>query len=121
MLTYKRQECPVDEHVDVQVEMNVKQNELAHIQAHEPAGYRLVITGSDDVLEVYTGQEWQRAWTPQPSCYVINSTQAVHRVRADPGRSLIYIRGILDTEAHNRLIAKSLEKYGDWAIRRVHA
>ena len=118
-MTYKRQECRVDEHVDVYSEMKMIDGELAHIRAHEPAGYRLVITGSNDALEVYNGERWIRAHTPAPGCYVINSTEGLHRVRADADRSLIYIRGILDTDAHNRLIAKSLKKYGDWAIRRV--
>ena len=118
-ITYKLQEEPVDEHVDLVSWARLKPGELAHIQAHEPAGYRLVITGSDDVLEVYNGEQWQTAYTPTPSCYVINSTQGLHRVRADADRSLIYIRGILDSEAHSALIEKSLKKYGQWAISRV--
>lgn len=120
-ITYKRQEEPVAEHVDVANWARLKPGELAHIQAHEPAGYRLVITGSDDALEVYTGREWIKAHTPAPGCYVINSTQGLHRVRADADRSLIYIRGILDSQAHSALVEKSLKKYGQWAISRVDA
>ena len=119
MLSYKLQEGTVDEHVDVHTEMNITPGELAHIRAHEPAGYRLVVTGSADVLEVYNGKEWLTAHTPAPCCYLLNSTVGRHRVRADANRSLIYIRGILDTEAHAILIEKSLKKYGKWSISRV--
>ena len=119
MLSYKLQEGTVDEHVDVHTEMNITSSELAHIRAHEPAGYRLIITGSDDALEVYNGKEWITAHTPTPCCYLINSTVGRHKVRADADRSLIYIRGILDSQAHALLIEKSLKKYGKWSISRV--
>jgi hypothetical protein len=116
ILTYKTQEHPVDQHVDVYPEMTFKQGELENIRSHEPAGYRLVVKGSPTVLEVYNGQEWVSAHTPAPCCYLLNSTQGLHRVAADPGRTVIYIRGILDTERHYALIAKSLQKYRDQAI-----
>jgi hypothetical protein len=121
VLTYKTQEHPVNQHVDVYPEMTFKQDELAHIRAHEPAGYRLVVKGSPSVLEVYNGQEWVSAHTPAPCCYLLNSTQGLHRVAADPGRTIIYIRGILDTERHYALIAKSLKKYRTLAISTLAA
>jgi hypothetical protein len=118
VLTYKIQQKVVNSHVDVYPSMNFKEGELEHIRAHEPAGYRFVLSGASDSIEVFNGQEWVTAHTPSvPCCYLLNSTTALHRVKEDIGRTIIYVRGILDTVAHKHLIERSYSKYKDYAIQ----
>ena len=118
ILTYKIQQTVVDSHVDVYPLMNFKEGELEHIRAHEPAGYRFVLSGNPDSVEVFNGKEWLTAYTPNiPCCYLLNSTAGLHRVKEDTGRTIIYVRGILDTNAHNKLIERSYSKYKDYAIK----
>jgi hypothetical protein len=116
-LSYKIQEKIVESHLDVHDLMTFEDNEFDHIKANEPAGYRLVIKGADDRLEIFNGKSWVTAYTPQtPCCYVINSTSARHRVKEDTGRQIIYVRGFLDIERHQALLQKSYNKYKKYAI-----
>jgi len=116
-LTYKEQKGRVGDHVDVYPEMNLYENELEHINSNEPAGYRIVICGNTDAIEIFNGVEWVVARAPQtPCCYVLNSTKARHRIKEDIGRKIIYIRGFLDTEKHLKLLSNSYIKYKDYAI-----
>ena len=118
VLTYKIQQTVVESHVDVYPSMNFKEGELEHIQEHEPSGYRFVLSGKSDSLEVFNGQEWVTAHTPAvPCCYLLNSTTGLHRVKEDNGRTIIYVRGMLDTVAHKHLIERSYSKYKDYAIQ----
>lgn len=120
VLTYKIQQRLVGPHVDVYPDMLFEDGELEHIKQHEPAGYRIVLLGESDSVEVFNGQQWVTAITPSvPCCYLLNSTIAKHRVKSDPGRTIVYVRGILDTDKHNRLIEKSYRKYKDYAITLV--
>jgi hypothetical protein len=120
VLTYKIQQSVVNSHVDVYPSMNFKDGELEHIRAHEPAGYRFVLNGKANSVEVFNGQEWVTAYTPtMPCCYLINSTIAKHRVKEDNGRTIIYVRGILDSDKHQSLITRSYKKYKDYAIESV--
>lgn len=117
VLTYKVQQRRVAPHVDVYPDMLLEPNELEHIKEHEPAGYRFVLSGAADSVEVFDGTKWITALSPTvPCCYLLNSTTAIHRVKSDPGRTIIYVRGILDTEKHNALIERSYNKYKDFAI-----
>jgi hypothetical protein len=120
VVTYKIQQSIVNSHVDVYPSMNFKDAELEHIRAHEPAGYRFVLNGNSDSVEVFNGQKWITAYTPNvPCCYLINSTMAKHRVKEDFGRTIIYVRGILDPEKHQSLITLSYNKYKDYAIELI--
>jgi len=120
MLSYKIQKSIVGEHVDVYPEMNFKEGELEHIKANEPSGYRFVIKGATDSVEVFNGKEWVTACSPAvPCCYLLNATSGKHRVKADPDRRIIYVRGFLDQSKHRTLIEKSYSKYKDYAITRI--
>lgn len=117
VLTYKVQERVVAPHIDVHPDMFLEPGELENIQENEPAGYRFVLSGSKDSVEIFNGTKWVTAISPTvPCCYLLNSTSAMHRVKSDPGRTVIYVRGILDVEKHNALIEKSYNKYKDYVI-----
>ena len=119
-LTYKEQKGIVGEHVDVYPEMIFQPNEIEHIKLNEPSGYRIVISGSTDSIEIFNGVEWVVAQAPQtPCCYVLNSTSARHRIKEDIGRKMIYIRGFLNREKHLELLSKSYKRYKDYAVNNL--
>lgn len=120
VLTHKIQQRPVGPHVDVYPDMMFEEGELEHIKQHEPSGYRFVLVGQADSVEVFNGKDWVTALTPTvPCCYLLDSTTAKHRVKSDPSRTIIYVRGILDTDAHQMLIDRSYSKYKDYVIESV--
>lgn len=117
MAMHKYQTAPVDEHFDVYPQMKISPEELNEIKNNEPCGYRLVIKGRNNVLEVWDGSKWLTPKMPKsPCCYLINTTALKHRVKDDPGREIIYFRGILDPKKHLELIEKSLKKYQKYAV-----
>lgn len=117
VLTHKLQERKVRHHIDVYPEMNFEPGEYEHIRNNEPAGYRLVLKGELDRVDVFNGQRWVTARLPSsPGCYILNSTQALHRVNEDPGREIIYVRGFLNLDRHKELLDRSYAKYKDYAI-----
>lgn len=117
IVTHKVQEQPVGAHVDVYPNMIFEGNEYEHICNTEPAGYRILLKGNLDKLEVFNGRQWVTAQIPSsPGCYILNSTTALHRVNDDPGREIIYVRGFLNVERHKELLNRSYEKYKDCAI-----
>lgn len=119
-LSYKIQKGKVGEHVDVYPEMTFEDGELEHITDNEPSGYRFVIKGATDSIEVFDGKEWITAYLPTvPCCYIVNATTGKHRVKEDTDRRIIYVRGFLNESAHRALIEKSYIKYKDYAIKRV--
>ena len=105
-------------HFDVYLNSKfIEEEELNNIQENEPCGYRLVLKGSTDALEVFDGEKWICPILPSvPCCYLIDSTRLKHRVKNDPGRELLYFRGLVDKTKHLKLIEKSMKKYGDLAI-----
>lgn len=117
VLTHKTQERAVGSHIDVYPEMSFQPNEYNHICENEPAGYRILLNGHLDRLQVFNGKEWVTAHVPSsPGCYILNSTRALHKVAADPGRELIYVRGFLNPDKHKELLDRSYAKYKDYAI-----
>lgn len=117
LIKYNTQSKDVPPHIDVQSNFLESSEEYQHIQEHEPAGYRIVLHGACDKLEVFDGKEWKIARLPQtPFAYVINSTNAFHRVIGENGRKILYFRGFLDVDKHKKMIEKNLYKYSDFAI-----
>lgn len=117
LVKYNRQATDIPPHVDVQPSYIREKDEYEHICENEPAGYRLVLIGSPDKLEVFDGKEWVTAKLPKtPFAYVLNSTVTQHRVIGETGRMSMYFRGFLNTEKHQQLIEKNLEKYREYAI-----
>jgi hypothetical protein len=120
VLTHKIQQRVVGPHVDVYPEMLFEDGEFEHIKQNEPSGYRIVIKGASDSIEVFNGKTWVTATTPTtPCCYVLNATTARHRVKEDLGRTMIYVRGFLDIDKHQELLNKSYSKYKDYAIELI--
>jgi hypothetical protein len=116
-LTHKIQQKGVESHIDVYPSMTFKEGEFSHIKENEPCGYRFVLKGLADSLEIFNGQEWITASLPDiPCCYLLNSTSAYHRVKEDPNRETIYVRGFIDSEKHKKLINRSYKKYNEHAI-----
>ena len=117
LIKYNTQATDIPPHVDVQPNYVKTYDEYYHIKENEPAGYRIVLSGSTDKLEVFDGKEWRIAYLPScPFAYVLNSTDVKHRVIGETGRKTLYFRGYLDTERHEELIRKNLKKYSDYAI-----
>lgn len=117
LIKYNTQAVDIPPHVDVQPEYVNDQKEYQHIKENEPAGYRIVLSGSADKLEVFNGKDWKLAYLPScPFAYVINSTAVKHRIIGESGRRTLYFRGLLDTRKHQCLIQKNLEKYSDYAL-----
>ena len=114
---FKEQQAMVKPHVDVHSDMIFGVGEYENILKNEPAGYRIVLSGSPNKLFVKSGDEFKPAILPTvPGCYLLNSTEGIHMVADDPGRKIIYIRGFINPEQHAALIQKSLEKYKNLAI-----
>lgn len=117
LIKYNTQAVDIPPHVDVQPEYVNNQKEYQHIKENEPAGYRIVLSGSTDKLEVFDGKDWKIAYLPScPFAYIINSTVVKHKVIGETGRRTLYFRGFLDVEKHQSLIQKNLEKYRDYAL-----
>ena len=84
---------------------------------NEPAGYRIVLKGKKDVLEIFDGRDWKKVLLPEvPFAYVINSTKFKHRLVGDTGRKTLYVRGSLDDNLHKQLIDKNLKEYYNYAL-----
>jgi len=114
---YKEQKTIVAPHYDVYPDMKFEKGEYKNILDNEPAGYRLVLQGSTDVLYVKSGNTFELAQLPfVPGCYLLNSTAGLHKVKDDPGRKIIYIRGLIDKARHQTLIEKSLNRYKNLSI-----
>lgn len=114
LFTYKFQKNKVIPHIDFQGNHD---KEYIHYIKNEPSGYHVVLKGQCDSLEIFNGKEWVTTILPKtPMAYVLNLTSCLHRVKEDSLRETLYIRGWLDIEKHNRLIERSLKRYGDLAI-----
>jgi hypothetical protein len=117
LIKYNTQTADIPPHIDVQPDYVKNQEEYQHIKDNEPAGYRVVLSGRADRLEVFDGYKWMTARLPScPFAYVLNSTHVKHRVIGEMGRRTLYFRGRLDKVRHQTLIQTNLEKYSDYAI-----
>ena len=117
VVSYKIQTKTVDAHVDVNSRMGFDPIEIENIKAAEPAGYRLVICGQKDALEIYDGKEWKTIILPHvPCCYVLDSMRCRHRVKEDIGRKLVYVRGIINLTKHQELLQRSIAKYHGYQV-----
>jgi hypothetical protein len=114
---YNIQMSDIVPHVDVQYSYVRDCVEFDHISENEPAGYRVLLEGKTDALEVFDGKQWRIAKLPSaPFVYLLNSTETKHRVLENSGRRSMYFRGFLDKKKHQETIKKNLEKFSDYAI-----
>lgn len=114
---YNTQTSIIPPHVDVQSEWTKTLEEYNHIKNNEPAGYRVVLVGKIDSLEVFDNRQWKKARLPKvPFAYVLNSTEYKHRVEREIGRQTLYFRGFLDEKKHREIIEINLKKYQNYAL-----
>lgn len=112
-----RQDKEVAPHYDVHKFHKPPEETYEHFVKNEPCGYRFVLKGSADTLQLYLKDKWVTALIPQvPCCYLINTTSVLHRVLEDKNRLTMYVRGTVDETKHVQLIEKSLELYKDYAL-----
>jgi hypothetical protein len=111
------QRTPVEPHIDLYKFHRAPQDLYDHFIKNEPCGYRFVLKGSNDTLQLFLNGVWTTAKLPRsPSCYLINTTSVMHRVLNDPDRTTLYVRGTLDEGKHQEFIRKNLEIYKDYAL-----
>jgi hypothetical protein len=114
---HKIQSRAVASHLDCQHDMIYEDGEYEHLKSIEPGGYRFVLKGKTDSLWVFNNKNWVKAQLPSvPCCYVLNATQAYHKLADDHNRETIYVRGFVDEVKHQELIERSFKKYKDYAI-----
>lgn len=117
LIKYNTQAVDIPPHIDVQHKYVKISGEYRNIRSNEPAGYRILLSGSPTKLEVFDGRQWKTARLPScPFAYIINSTETTHRIIGETGRKTLYIRGFLDKEKHQALINKNLDEFKEYAI-----
>lgn len=117
LIKYNTQAVDIPPHVDVTYKYLKVSGEYKNIRSNEPAGYRILLSGSPTKLEVFDGKQWKTARLPScPFAYIINSTETKHRIIGETGRKTLYIRGFLDKEKHQALINKNLDEFKEYAI-----
>jgi hypothetical protein len=117
---YNTQLNSIPAHVDVKPIWTKTVEEYQHIKKNEPAGYRVVLIGDKDSLEIFNGESWKKARLPSvPFAYVINSTNYKHRVLEDKNRQTLYFRGFLNRKKHLDIIEKNLQKYQEYTIYKI--
>lgn len=116
MIRVSSQFKPVPPHKDVYPEQVTERTYKALVK-NEPCGYRMVLRGRLDAIQVNTRKGWITCPIPQVPCvYLADTTGTDHRVLDDPDRMIVYIRGVVDPVAHKQLMERSLDRWGDWAV-----
>lgn len=114
---YNIQKIDIIPHIDVRPEYLNDEEQYKNIHDSEPSGYRIVLSGKTDSMEILLNDEWMRVYLPAvPGVYLINSTEIYHKIINDTGRRSLYFRGLLDRNKHNDLIKKSLQKFNEYAV-----
>jgi hypothetical protein len=114
---YNVQKIDVIPHIDVKQEYLNDNPQYKNICESEPSGYRIVLSGKPDSMEIFLDDQWKKVYLPSvPGAYLINSTELYHRILNDTGRRSLYFRGFIDKIKHEELIEKSLIKFSDYAV-----
>lgn len=111
------QRVPVEPHLDLYKFHRVPEKLYNHFIENEPCGYRFILKGSNDTLQLFLNGNWVTANVPNvPCCYLINTTSVMHRVLNDPERITLYVRGTVDENKHQEFIKQNLEIYKDYVL-----
>lgn len=111
-------------HVDYQ-DPNRRPDVYKHLNEQEPSSYRLVIAGSRK-NSVYLAKSVDspvenRVYPVLPDdtdVYAMPYTNQVHGVDFEEGRIIVITNGYIDIPRHHALLSRSLEKYGDYLVKR---
>jgi hypothetical protein len=106
----------------------ITQTYLDHQLSTEPCGYRMIINGNRSSLYLcdtydptYKKKDWQdieKNYCVIPDstdCFVLrtnNSPHGVDHIKNDDNRLLLFAIGHLNIKNHNKLLHKSIQKYG---------
>lgn len=112
---------PVVEHVDIDpVQWNEENPELLnHWLRNEPAGYRVLISGTRK-NKLYVTVDNKKIYTEIPSdtdTYLMNSS-VYHGVDDDVDRKLLYMNLEIDEEKHKKLVETSYNKYKKFIVEK---
>lgn len=112
---------PVVEHVDIDpVQWNEENPELLnHWLRNEPAGYRVLISGTRK-NKLYVTVDNKKIYTEIPSdtdTYLMNSS-VYHGVDDDVDRKLLYMNLEIDEEKHKKLVETSYNKYKKFVVEK---
>jgi hypothetical protein len=90
-----------------------------HNSAHEPCGYRLVLSGNrHNDLSVVTQQGTVYPAMPEDTdWYVVGHTNVPHSITHPcPDRYILFCHAWINKAQHDKLLERSLEKYWDYAV-----
>jgi len=114
----------VHPHVDYQ-DPNRRPDVFDHLKKNEPSSYRLVISGERKntvyVSKSVDSKIEDRIYPILPETtdvYAMPYTDQVHGVDFQSDRIIIITNGYIDIEKHQNLLTRSLEKYGDYLVKR---
>lgn len=103
-------------HVDF-VSPSEGQDLAENIKGCEPSGYRILVKGNRDSLIVHNGEKACETFLPaEVDCYVLDQSSALHTVKHDPGRVIVYITGFIDKDKHLEILERSFKKYEKFAV-----
>ena len=126
-LTFVTQTADIPDHMDIFGDHNATTYYEAN-RTVEPAYYRAVFThpgdrlsknGSFYVTETYDGPRQFVQFPPERSIAAISTSTVYHGAVHHPGRfkTTAAVYGALDEDVHRALLARSLERFPDHAIR----
>ena len=111
-------------HVDY-LDPNRQPDVYRHLVQNEPASYRLIIsgnrTGSLYLCKSVDSAVSDRVYPILPDdtdVYAMPYTNQVHGVDFENDRVMVITNGYIDVSRHQDLLKRSMEKYGDYLIRR---
>lgn len=120
-----RSEQNIGSHVDIGKFDRVGREFYLHQCDHAPCAYRIVLNGEYDRVLYYSlrdradPSEWVYSRLPETTnVFVHSSTDSVHGTVYDPSvkRYVLFIHGWLDLKRHYEILARSYQKYQEYAI-----
>jgi hypothetical protein len=105
-------------HYDL-VDKDCNKELLNHHLSLEPTGYRLVLTGKKqgDLVVKVNNISVQTTLPDTTDWYILGHAITPHRLKNfDEDRLIVFCHGWINQEKHKELLAKSVEKYSQYAV-----
>jgi hypothetical protein len=105
-------------HYDL-VDKDCNKELLDHHLSLEPTGYRLVLTGKKqgDLVVKVNNISVQTTLPDTTDWYILGHAITPHRLKNfDEDRLIVFCHGWINQEKHKELLAKSVEKYSQYAV-----